>query len=392
MRSMSIVEILLTPLMLVVSSFQVLSFAFGPRIPWAHEVSQPARLVRHVTMFNVEYSFDIDRSLIFWPKILSVVIAMFFYIVFAVTDMPHVTEHIIRSLQNTGSYKAAVLCAAPCGLLLRLLKTLRMVVYASFQFLSTVLVVPMVKACAEALDCMHPKGEDILCLPGRNCVLTTAKNIRCYEGHHLKLALLLFGLLPVYLVLLIPYAACAGDATYVPLSTLYDFRIWQPDNMWRQAARRKATDLHIGVLHPKPEEAFRTHLVDLCAKVVLPYITTLTTSRPRLQMILVTTVGCIQLIECYFHPPFVEEKFLLVVQSLRLFTVGTMSCGLLTVVLEDPTSYTPMGVLAGITCLILLYVVTMMNSIALRRPGVQVFSTEVRQPTAMDDVELARIQ
>eukprot|EP00747_Dinoflagellata_sp_TGD_P094880 gnl/TRDRNA2_/TRDRNA2_166274_c0_seq2.p2 gnl/TRDRNA2_/TRDRNA2_166274_c0~~gnl/TRDRNA2_/TRDRNA2_166274_c0_seq2.p2 ORF type:complete len:107 (+),score=6.36 gnl/TRDRNA2_/TRDRNA2_166274_c0_seq2:38-358(+) len=99
----------------------------------------------------------------------------------------------------------------------------------------------------------------------------------------------------------------------------------------------------------------------------------------------VTQTGLVQLVNTCLYPPFVERKFLVAVRSLRLFTFGTMLCGLMTVILEDPTSYLPMGALAIITCLILLHVLTMMCSIPLRRPGVEVHAVP-HSPEALRQV------
>eukprot|EP00747_Dinoflagellata_sp_TGD_P109649 gnl/TRDRNA2_/TRDRNA2_170747_c3_seq2.p1 gnl/TRDRNA2_/TRDRNA2_170747_c3~~gnl/TRDRNA2_/TRDRNA2_170747_c3_seq2.p1 ORF type:complete len:483 (+),score=59.44 gnl/TRDRNA2_/TRDRNA2_170747_c3_seq2:80-1450(+) len=377
MRSLGFIEITLPPFMLFVSSMQVLSFAFGPTIPWNKEVHESATMVQHVTMFNLEYSFKMDRALLFWPKITLVICSMVLFILFALTDMPAILDFGVRALQNTTCYKAETSYASPCHVFLRFFKGLRSSAYLLIQFCATILVVPMFKACAQALDCMHPGGETGTCWPGE-CVLTSAKDITCYEGSHLHLTIIIFFVVPAYLFLLLPYAACTGDATYVPRTTLYDFKIWKPDNMWRRAARRKATHINFGFLHPRPDEAFRSQLNDLVPRIMLPWFTTLTTSMPTLQMTLVLGLGVGQLVETLMHPPFLEEKFLVVVQSSRLFTVVAFACGLLTVIIRPHTELPIPSLILGITFLVIaLYVIRKLSSIPLRRPGVQVFSAEV---------------
>merc|ERR1711971_691961 len=108
------------------------------------------------------------------------------------------------------------------------------------------------QSCAQAVDCVRPEGvpwwKVLLGNPDDNIFLAAAPNVMCYKDAHLKLFLILFCIVPGYLLILIPYAVTAGDAHYVPRSTLYDFAIWKKNNTWRRAATRKATTLNLSFL------------------------------------------------------------------------------------------------------------------------------------------------
>jgi hypothetical protein len=104
--------------------------------------------------------------------------------------------------------------------------------------------------------------------------------------------------------------------------------------MWRFAAKRKATDIYMGFLHPKPAYAFVTHLAEFMAKVLLPVITTETTSRPLMQTLLVTAVGFLTFVRIYIWPPYLSAALNQVMTSLKFFTFVAMSCGVLTVVIN----------------------------------------------------------
>lgn len=125
-------------------------------------------------------------------------------------------------------------------------------------------------------------------------------------------------ILPVYFYVLVPYAVCAGDAHYVPKSILFDWRIWEDENTWWKAAERSATDLHLAFLHPNPKEVFRTNILELLAKIMLPVVTILLAPTPLIEMIGVTLIGAVMWANSMIHPPYVERKMTVLVQDLKL--------------------------------------------------------------------------
>jgi len=177
------------------------------------------------------------------------------------------------------------------------------------------------------------RGDDGSCLSYRN-VLNKSPAIECDEGLHLKLKILVLLLVPVYFVILIPFATVGGDPFYVPRTTLYDYNIWEDENMWKRAARRKASDMYMGFLHRSPDQAFVSQFAELVAKCILPFATTELTFRPVLQMVLVTIVGTAMWVQSVKYPPFLEAKFLTLVQDLKFMTMAAMQIGLVVVCLD----------------------------------------------------------
>ena len=224
----------------------------------------------------------------------------------------------------------------------------------------------------------------------------------CFRGNHTILLLAIAIVLPIYLYVLVPYAVCAGDAHYVPSSILFDWKVWEDKNTWWKAAERSATDLHLAFLHPNPREVFRTNILELLAKILLPVVTILLAPTPLCEMIGVMLIGLVMWVtwqqenqqplpchhqrsalapgECHDPPglrgeeddhsgsgqaaashlgpqmsrglapgyPHVSnvspKKSPLTCssnQDLKLFTFLTMACGVFTVYLEDPESNLP---------------------------------------------------
>lgn len=329
LRSLSLVEIFLPVALLVVSTVQFMSFAFGPSIKWSKEVDQPANVIHNFMMLDFKFAVKIDKALIFWPEIGITIGLMVFFIVFAITGMSQLMEALVYEVQNSRCFKAEDAggsIIAPCHWLLKLFRKMKVAVSALIQLASTLLVVPMFQTCAQAVDCVHPEDGE--------AHLAWASTIKCGEGPQLTIQIILFFLLPCYFVVLVPFAACSGDAAYVPRSTLYDYKFWEKDNMWRKASMRKATDVHLGLLHPVPQQAFSRSTVELMAKIFLPIVTTLTTYRPIFQMATVSAVGILLYVQSLVFKPYLEHKFLVLVQDLRLCTMCSMLCGLMTTIVN----------------------------------------------------------
>eukprot|EP00929_Paragymnodinium_shiwhaense_P059658 TRINITY_DN29869_c0_g3_i1.p1 TRINITY_DN29869_c0_g3~~TRINITY_DN29869_c0_g3_i1.p1 ORF type:complete len:1053 (+),score=216.57 TRINITY_DN29869_c0_g3_i1:87-3245(+) len=359
-RSLGLLEIVLPPLLLLISGAQVLSFAFGPDIPG---VPKHTREVAHsfatgdflVPVTDMHVSIVITDVLVFWVKTRAVIGIMVVFIFCALLGMPELCNSFLRSMQSNHRFKKEQQSdsyCAPMHLLLSSLRTFQGLVLLMMRLCATILVVPMVTAVANAVDCMHHNAEKTTpCFIDGSCYLTAAPSVQCYRTRHLDLVLTLLVVVPLYFFLLVPYAACAGDAHYVPRSTLYDWKIWREENMWRRASRRKATEMNLGILHPTPEYTFVTLIWELMAKTLLPVITILSTRMPRLQMICVTSIGAVSLMLCVLYPPFLSGRYLALVRSLKFFTLCAMVCGLMTVFLDKHSIY-PLIFLGVTSCLV----------------------------------------
>eukprot|EP00932_Pfiesteria_piscicida_P008518 SRR837773.1896.p3 GENE.SRR837773.1896~~SRR837773.1896.p3 ORF type:complete len:164 (+),score=54.26 SRR837773.1896:531-1022(+) len=120
--------------------------------------------------------------------------------------------------------------------------------------------------------------------------------------------------------------------------------------------------MHLGFLHPTPSAAFLTLSVELFGKVFLPVITTWTTHLPLLQMSLVTVIGAKLWLVSILRAPYVDRKWTVLVQNLKLIIFMAMAVGAVTVYVDDPESYIPIFILAG--CIALVVIMTMVQWLA----------------------------
>mmetsp|Transcript_40010 Transcript_40010/g.83671 ORF Transcript_40010/g.83671 Transcript_40010/m.83671 type:complete len:311 (-) Transcript_40010:80-1012(-) len=298
---------------------------------------------------------------------------MISFVFFALSDYPHFMSWVVRLVQDTRWFRSERRRRARFGffhLILKVLQAKKEGVYLFIQLASTVLIAPVSLAVSESVDCREYEGK-----VGK--YLEKFGNIKCYEGEHNLLRWLILPSFVLYIFLLIPYACCSGDASYVPHATLRDWSFWREDSMWRTAAKRKATDLNLGFLHPMPEYAFRTQFVDFCVKVALPIITT--EFHGYSQMIIITAVGTFQMVDVCRYRPFLEEKFSAVVQCLKMVTVSAMFTGILTLYVNDPTSLAPTAVLGVLLVAIIGYLIDRMNNIPMTRQRIRIYNAE-REP------------
>jgi len=193
----------------------------------------------------------------------------------------------------------------------------------------TVLVVPMANTIAQVFSCQKAEGRSML---------DVAPNVECFVGAHLHLTIVIFVMAPVYIFLLFPYALVKGDADYVQRDEL-----WRP-KAWQQNARRKATVLHLGPMHPEASNIFVMVCSEIACKIVLPIAAKLTQTDPVLQMTLIVPLGFCMLAVTYFRRPLIDEFWNLILQGSRVWTCCAMVCAFL--VAWRPHSYEPAYLLA----------------------------------------------
>jgi len=320
----------------------------------------------------------IDKELIFWPEIIAILGYAAFFLFSALVGLPQRSDELCRAVQNSQRFRDETSSGSTAGLAhttLRLCKVVSTVMYLIMQLGSTVLVSPMMQTLASAMACVRPDDvpwtDALLGNPDDTIFLAAAPHVMCWKGPHLSIMFLIAIIVPFYLVVLIPYAVCAGDANYVPTSTLWDWQIWKEDNNWYKAAMRSATDLHLAFLHPNPRYVFRTNLLDLIAKVSLPIVTILLAPDPLIEMSLVTAIGAMLYFNAMFRAPYVERKMTVLVQDLKLFTMLTMACGVLTVYLADPDSSVPIYGLVGSGVITIVMLVAQLASLNIAKPTVK---------------------
>eukprot|EP00438_Fugacium_kawagutii_P027375 Skav211471 [mRNA] locus=scaffold1118:57574:78397:- [translate_table: standard] len=150
MRSLSPMEVFLPPFLLIVSALQMVSFAFGPAIPWKKTVKQPAVVTHQV---------KIDKAMIFWPEMIAVLSFILLFAFSAFTGLPSTADGYCRSIQNSKQFRDEMEtgpgCQGPmkresqCNTVFflqvdhageKLAKTFTFLVYLLMQLLSTALV------------------------------------------------------------------------------------------------------------------------------------------------------------------------------------------------------------------------------------------------------------
>lgn len=195
---------------------------------------------------------------------------------------------------------------------------------------------------------------------------------------------------PAFLFFVVPYAVVAGNSDYIPSVTLWDFKFWEEGNLWQSAAMRKATDIHLGALHRNPLKAFHSLFVELVGKIALTWITETNTSHTTVQMILVCFLGIALYVDSIYHPPFIEPKFLSLVQDIKLIIALTMLCALLTVLLHnagpeissnEASSRIPLAGLLLSWLLIICHIIYKMCSLKLTRRSVRIHTMPEHGPS-----------
>ncbi|CAE7294072.1 unnamed protein product, partial [Symbiodinium pilosum] len=105
MRSLSPMEVFLPPLLLVVSALQMVSFAFGPAIPWKETVKQPATVTHSVMMLDFKFTVKIDKAMIFWPEMIGIILFILLFLFSAFSGLPSAADATCRSIQNSAGFK-----------------------------------------------------------------------------------------------------------------------------------------------------------------------------------------------------------------------------------------------------------------------------------------------
>jgi len=362
LRSLRVTEIFIPIVLMLVSVFQVAAFAFGPKVQWRQEVRKPAMYSKKFLFGDVDLVIEVEKSQIFIPMAWCGLGMIFMFLVLVLTGMPELLNLAIYLTQSTKAYQSEGRSSlfGPRHLLRRILELARTMLGLFLFALSTILVAPMFKLCAEAIDCMPRDGSKYLQL---------APQVECYAGSHLTMAVMLIIATPIYFLVLIPYALVEGNMKYMKWRKLFF-----PRTRWYEAAVRKATVLNLGPLHPNPDTVFINLLLEYAAKALLPVIEVQTTMMPAVQMALVTTIGATLYLASIFFPPKTDRMYCCIVRDLRLFTLCTMLCGCLTVALETH-SIVPVCILGLCAILVPAHTILSIRNMPLRPPEVQHCST-----------------
>jgi len=372
MRSMSAVELLYPPFEVVITALQLLAFAFGPPPNQEKETTQAARK-SHIIVGSFDFGYS--REELFWPEVKVVTGAMVAFLMVALLGLDERMDRLVAMAYDLPAYKAEKFRFSPMHLVVAVLSTARNMTYLFMQLSSTVLVVPIVKIVSAAMHCVE--DEDF-----GGLVVNSAPHLQCFDTSHVKVVLLFVALAPLYLFLLIPFGVVAGDAHYVPHECMFEWRFWQEKNAWRLAAARKATTVHQAFLHLNPRYAFQTLLVVLGGKIMMPTIATLTKSVPLLQMFLIAGVNFGMWFSTMVYAPYVDRKFSVLVQDMKLMIFCASFTGIITVAMDDADSKVPLVALCVFVSMTLCMLVTQLYLLTTTKPTTQLHDCGLPGPGA----------
>lgn len=338
-------EVVLPPILLIVTFVQVSSFAFGPTIKWNDGVEERASTAQHFVLLDLDI-VAVDKNWIFWAYAYFTAAAMFVFLFAELTGLYEKFDNWERSLQNEKEYRDEHESSSNCkpyhfakNILQSCQWVLGLMIYAA----STFLIAPISKICAKFFDCVE--NDETM-------VVRTNMDLQCWtsESGHAQMALFTGALFLLFLLGLAPYAVVVGDPSYVQQDEVLDPCNWVEN--WSSSAARKATVLNQGPWHPNPRFIFRNNMVEFVSKACIPFISVLLAHRPKLQMAMLSIVGFIMLMAVALFEPRTEPVCSVLVFSLRLFAFLMMLIGLGVTILDDPNRWEPLWALGCVSVLV----------------------------------------
>lgn len=351
LRSLSLKELILPPTLLLMTMFQLCSFAFGPATMWRKSVRQTIKYGADFFLLGTEVSieFAIKSSDKFWWELAIVVPLMVVFLLCEALGAYQVLNKLQGRVQSSKIFKDADVQGSwsHMHLLRRALTCAQCALSLGVWFCCSVGVAPVFKICAQALRCSQAEADakyylDVTGGHAIECwmVLGWPCGLRWEETHAWSYcSAWLLPLACTYLVGLAPFAVVSGDASYVQRDELLDYKRWEFN------AERKATALNLGFFHPNPQYIFRALLTEMASKAILPMITWMVV-QPHLQMTLASALMALLFAQSMLFPPFINRRYCAIVQGCRLFALCTMLCGLITVIIGSKRSILPIGLLA----------------------------------------------
>lgn len=330
LRSLTPVEVLLPIVLLLVSFFQVSSFAFGPNTNWSDEVQKPANFTTSIAFIDFEMMLTIDSQWIFWPEILGALGLMVLFILLSVFGVPEAVGRCRRAANRRHYTRGA-----------QVLRVFEVTVKSVMALVATILVVPVFTAVAKSFDCVERQE-------GGELTIREAPGIICYEGRHQILVWAICAIGPCFFLVLMPHFCVQGDTQYVSPSQLVRPWLWQP------SVERQASTVYFHSMHPHAENVFLNRMLELYAKIALPCITILLRARPRMQMSVVAVIGAFLYLQSLGHPALADPVWAAAKACSHLFTFVAMVCGLASTILPDYREWTAVWLLCGETIVLLI--------------------------------------
>jgi len=337
LRSLTAWELFVPMAVVVTTFFQVTVFAFGPSTSWEEEIERPATKVYKIVLLDFDLALGLSPTEFFFSTSVSVIVQMVLFVFCSMFGLPQwiaQRKYKVRSqpsfLKEVDSKKFGA--AHACHKFLSVMET---VIQSLMALCATFLPVLTFRTCANFYDCIErPEGF----------VVTAAPEVRCLEGVHLALVIVVLPIGLLYSVLLIPHAVVQGDTNFVVYTELFKPRVWQ------ESAERYSTLIFQGLVHPYKQHAFWHPLADLCVKISIPCISILTNQMPITQMIILSAIVGAHFVMSVIWLQFIDRSISALVQGIRLLTLCAMIGALLTVASDDKSKATSFLVMSS--CLV----------------------------------------
>lgn len=252
--------------------------------------------------------------------------------------------------------------------------------------MSSIFVIPIFHTSTHFYACILPWGVSWLDYFGNAnhaIRLEVQPEISCMEGGHLFLIICLVILMPMYVWALIPYATCQGDFRYViPGSVLHGptglcgtvipyARGTPAIETFKAQAKRKASTVHKLKWQLTPGNVFVTFAYVLVPTVLFPFLVHFSPRGWTVGFMLLIALG--QWVVSLIYAPYLERKSSVLSQDAYLWSVCTMFCTVVTVMIDDKTSWKSFFIWIFLTLCVLVWAILRYIALPAREVLVRTF-------------------
>lgn len=237
--------------------------------------------------------------------------------------------------------------------------------------MSSIFVIPIFHTILHCYACILPWGVPFLDYFGNSIHairLEVQPDISCMEGPHLFLIICLLILMPMYVWALIPYSTCQGDYRYVIPGSLLDSKALQT---FKAQAKRKASTVHKLKWQLTPGNVFITFAYVLVPTILFPILAHF--SSPGWTVCLMLLIALGQWGVSLVYAPYLERKSSTLGQDAYLWSVCTMFCAVVTVMIDDKTSWVSFYIWIFLTLCVLVWAILRYIALPAREVLVRTF-------------------
>ena len=170
-------------------------------------------------------------------------------------------------------------------------------------------------------------------------MLDASPELQCFTGPHAWLVCGMLVVVPFWAFLLLPFAAAEGDLSLVQPP------IWCKPRQWLLRRADKAKGLDLGKMQPSPN--MLCVWAELLANILLPTIAVLSSAHPlRNALASFVVCTCLMVVTCW-SPPKLDRDVNVVVHTSHLLACVAFGAATVSVLIDDPTSWTAPILLYG---------------------------------------------